>query len=44
VLGEDLTVGLVVGFPVVLVGCWLASRRGQGAPAVEPEPAPVTPA
>ena len=27
VLGEHITVGLVLGFPVVLAGCWLASRH-----------------
>ncbi len=29
VLGESLTVGLVLGFPVVLAGCWLAGRRDE---------------
>jgi drug/metabolite transporter (DMT)-like permease len=43
VLGEEVTVGLVAGFPVVLVGCWLASRRDQSLSPAEPGPAPVTP-
>ena len=30
-----LTLGLAVGFPLVLLGSWLATRRG---PAVESEP------
>lgn len=44
VLGESLTLGLVLGFPVVLAGCWLASRHE--APAgdeLDPEAA-VAPA
>lgn len=35
ILGEPLTTGLVVGFPLVLLGSWLATRS---APAVESEP------
>jgi len=31
VLGESLTAGLVLGFPVVLAGCWLASRHDAPA-------------
>lgn len=32
-LDEHLSVGLLAGFPVVLVGCWLAAaRRPEGAP------------
>ena len=38
VLGEPLTVGLVVGLPLVLVGSWLATRHG---PAMESEPIPA---
>lgn len=35
VLGEPVTFGLLVGFPLVLLGSWLATRR---APALEDEP------
>lgn len=35
VLGEPVTLGLAVGFPLVLLGSWLATRR---APALESEP------
>lgn len=28
VLGEELTVGLLVGLPLVIVGCWLAATGG----------------
>jgi drug/metabolite transporter (DMT)-like permease len=35
VLGEPLTLGLAIGFPLVLLGSWLATRRG---PALETEP------
>ena len=35
ILGEPLTIGLAIGFPLVLLGSWLATRR---APAVESEP------
>ncbi len=37
VLGEPVTTGLLVGFPLVLLGSWLATRR---APALEDEPHP----
>ncbi len=37
VLGEPLTLGIAIGFPLVLVGSWLATR---GGPAVEAEPHP----
>ena len=30
-LGEHLTAGLLVGFPLILVGCVLATRRSAGA-------------
>lgn len=40
-LGEEITLGMVIGFPVVLIGSWLAtSRRRVVAP--QPEGAPVT--
>jgi len=43
-LGEQLTGGLVLGFPLVLLGCWLAAtggrvRRGPGATPPPAEPA-----
>lgn len=28
ILGEELTIGLVIGFPLVLIGCWLAATGG----------------
>jgi len=28
ILGEDLTLGLVIGFPLVILGCWLAATGG----------------
>ncbi len=44
VLGESLTLGLLLGFPVVLAGCWLASRHdAPDAPELDPEAA-VAPA
>jgi drug/metabolite transporter (DMT)-like permease len=42
ILGEELTIGLVVGFPLVIFGCWLAATGGRlraRAPVEElPEP------
>ncbi|MFM7718502.1 MAG: DMT family transporter [Actinomycetota bacterium] len=38
VLGERLTAGIAVGFPLVLLGSFLATRR---APAMEDEPVPA---
>ncbi|MBK9740474.1 MAG: DMT family transporter [Actinobacteria bacterium] len=35
VLGEPFTLGIAIGFPLVLLGSWLATRR---APLVESEP------
>lgn len=29
VLGEQLTVGLLIGFPLVILGCWLAATGGR---------------
>lgn len=44
VLSESLTLGLVLGFPVVLAGCWLASRHDEPAgDELDPEAA-VAPA
>lgn len=37
VLGEPLTIGIAIGFPLVLVGSWLATRNGS---PVEAEPHP----
>ena len=37
ILSEPITPGMAVGFPLVLLGSWLATRR---APAVEAEPHP----
>lgn len=28
VLGEEITLGLVIGFPLVILGCWLAATGG----------------
>ena len=35
VLSEPITLGIVIGFPLVLAGSWLATR---GGPAIEAEP------
>ena len=32
VLGESLSLGLLVGFPLVLIGCWLAATGGRLRP------------
>ncbi len=37
ILDEPFTLGIAVGFPLVLLGSWLATRR---APAIESEPHP----
>lgn len=29
ILGEQLSVGLLIGFPLVLIGCWLAATGGR---------------
>jgi drug/metabolite transporter (DMT)-like permease len=29
ILGEQLTIGLVIGFPLVILGCWLAATGGR---------------
>lgn len=39
ILGEPLTAGMIVGFPLVLIGSVLATSRN--APSTAPEPAPV---
>ena len=28
ILGEQVTIGLVIGFPLVIIGCWLAATGG----------------
>jgi drug/metabolite transporter (DMT)-like permease len=40
ILGEQLTVGLLVGFPLVILGCWLAATGGtvRVGPAAEELP------
>ena len=35
VLSEPLTLGIIIGFPLVLIGSWMATRK---APAIESEP------
>lgn len=41
-LGEAVTAGLVLGFPLVLAGCWLATRSPAAAPVpAEPLAAPA---
>lgn len=42
VLGERLTPGLLIGFPLVLVGCWLAATGGRLRP-VPSAPVPDIP-
>lgn len=42
ILGEPLTPALVIGFPVVLAGCWLAATGGRMR--VKPDLAAATPA
>jgi drug/metabolite transporter (DMT)-like permease len=37
VLSEPLTIGIAIGFPLVLIGSWLGTRSG---PAIEAEPHP----
>ena len=39
VLGEALTVGLLLGFPVVLAGCWLAGKRDEPMSELDAEAA-----
>ncbi len=40
-LGEHLTTGLLLGFPLVIVGCWLAATGGRLRPR---RPAELPPA
>lgn len=37
ILGEALTIGLLIGFPLVILGCWLAATGGRLRPP-DPEP------
>ncbi|WP_106816851.1 DMT family transporter [Microbacterium timonense] len=38
ILSEPLTIGLLIGFPLVVVGCWLAATGGRlRAPRPQPE-------
>lgn len=40
-LGEQLTIGLLIGFPLVIFGCWLAATGGRlRAQAADLPPAP----
>lgn len=41
VLGEPITIGLVIGFPLVIAGCWLAATGGSLR--ARPEPAELPP-
>lgn len=43
VLAEPLTPGLLIGFPLVVVGCWFAATGGRIRPAAPVAPVPVTP-
>ena len=36
ILGEPLTAGMIVGFPLVLIGSVLATTRSSARAAVEP--------
>ncbi len=38
VLNEPVTVGIVIGFPLVLAGSWLATRGGNAVVEAEPHP------
>jgi drug/metabolite transporter (DMT)-like permease len=40
-LGEELSVGLLIGFPLVILGCWLAATGGIVARRARPGPAPL---
>ena len=45
-LAEPITAGLLIGFPVVLLGCWLAATGGrisQSDPSAPITPEPVVP-
>lgn len=36
VLGEQITAGLLIGFPVIVAGCWLAATGGIRPPRLAP--------
>ncbi|TDN92089.1 DMT family transporter [Microbacterium sp. BK668] len=40
-LGEELSVGLLVGFPLVILGCWLAATGGLVPRRARPGPPPL---
>lgn len=44
VLGEHLTAGIVIGFPLVLLGSYLATRKDSAAAAAQPASEPDAPA
>jgi len=45
VLAEPLTPGLLIGFPLIIVGCWFAATGGRlRPPASAPSPLPIPPA
>ncbi len=41
-LGEQISVGLIAGFPLVILGCWLAATGGRLRSTAAPPPAPPT--
>ncbi|MDY0910742.1 DMT family transporter [Microbacterium sp. CFBP9034] len=44
ILGEEITLGLLIGFPLVIFGCWLAATGGTIRPRqVDGELTPVAP-
>lgn len=40
ILGEQITIGLVIGFPLVIAGCWLAATGGTLRTKPQPEGLP----
>ncbi len=42
-LDESLSLGLVLGFPIVLIGCWMAASHRDDQVVVVPEATPVVP-
>ena len=41
ILNEELSLGLVIGFPLVILGCWLAATGGLVARRARPGPPPL---
>ena len=39
ILGERITVGMLIGFPLILIGSVLAARQARPAGDLPPEPA-----